>query len=189
MIEKIYLLHAHAQSGKDTCANIMREEYEKRGKKVITIAFADYVRWSLEKYYGVKDYKTPEGRTLIQHFATDLVRKNDPTFWGRTVADLLWAIQDDFDIVLIPDWRFHNEYSVMASRFGHSKIVPVLITRPGNEFTDNMTQEQRNHQSESELDNYQNFSYNILNEYGKLEETTAQLVMMINEEETKYDYD
>ena len=161
----------------------MREEYEKRGKRVIIIAFADYVRWSLEKYYGVKDYKTPEGRTLIQYFATDLVRKNDPTFWGRTVADLLWAIQDDFDIVLIPDWRFHNEYSVMASRFGYDKIVPVLITRPGNEFTDNMTQEQRNHQSESELDNCQYFDYHIINEYNKLQETSEQLIIMINEEE------
>ena len=76
MLKRIYLLHAHAQSGKDTCAAIMKEEYEKRGKRVIIIAFADYVRCCLDKYYGVKDYKTPEGRTIIQHFAIYLVLKN-----------------------------------------------------------------------------------------------------------------
>lgn len=183
MIKKIFLLHAHAQSGKDTCAAIMREEYENRGWRVITIAFADYVRWSLEKYYGVKDYKTPEGRTLIQHFATDLVRKNDPTFWGRTVADLLKAIEEDFDYVIIPDWRFMNEYEVLNNRFAPHTIVQVKIDRPNNELTDNMTDAQRNHQSEVELDKYENFDYNIVNEFGKLEETEKQLINMINREE------
>ena len=52
-MEKIYLLHARAQSGKDTCAAIMKQELEKQGKKVIIIAFADYVKFSLEKYYNI----------------------------------------------------------------------------------------------------------------------------------------
>lgn len=187
MLDRIYMLHAHAQSGKDTCATIMKEEYEKRGKRVIIIAFADYVRLCLEKYYGVKDYKTPEGRTLIQHFATDLVRKYDPTFWGRTVGDLLKAIEDDFDYAIIPDWRFENEYNCLASRFASHIIVPVLITRPDNEKTDNMTESQRNHQSEKELDNWKFFCYNIVNEYSKLEETRQQLIEMIEKEEKLFD--
>lgn len=187
MLERIYLLHAHAQSGKDTCAAIMKEEYEKRGKRVIIIAFADYVKWCLDKYYDIKDYKTPEGRTIIQHFATDLVRKNDPTFWGRTVADLLRAIEDDFDYAIIPDWRFENEFSSMRSRFSYSIVVPVLITRPDNEKTDNMTDEQRKHQSETELDNWKFFDYTIINEFNKLEETRTQLIKMIEHEETLFD--
>lgn len=187
MLDRIYLLHAHAQSGKDTCAAMMKEEYEKRGKRVIIIAFADYVRICLDKYYGIKEYKTPEGRTIIQHFATDLVRKNDPTFWGRTVGDLLRAIEDDFDYAIIPDWRFENEYTSLASRFAPHIIVQVGIYRPNNEATDNMTEAQRKHQSETELDNYKNFDYNISNEFNKLDETRKQIIMMINHEETLFD--
>ena len=187
MLNRIYLLHAHAQSGKDTCAAMMKEEYEKRGKRVIIIAFADYVRMCLDKYYGIKDYKTPEGRTLIQHFATDLVRKNDPTFWGRTVGDLLRAIEDDFDYAIIPDWRFENEYTSLASRFAPHIIVQVGIYRPNNEATDNMTETQRKHQSETELDNYKNFDYNIINEFGKLDATKEQLIAMMDREETLWD--
>lgn len=187
MLNRIYLLHAHAQSGKDTCAAMMKEEYEKRGKRVIIIAFADYVRMCLDKYYGVKEYKTSEGRTLIQHFATDLVRKNDPTFWGRTVGDLLRAIEDDFDYAIIPDWRFENEYTSLASRFAPHIIVQVGIYRPNNEATDNMTDAQRKHQSETELDNYKNFDYNISNEFNKLDETREQIIKMIEREETLFD--
>ena len=187
MLDRIYLLHAHAQSGKDTCAAMMKEEYEKRGKRVIIIAFADYVRMCLDKYYGIKEYKTPEGRTIIQHFATDLVRKNDPTFWGRTVGDLLRAIEDDFDYAIIPDWRFKDEYMSLASRFAPHIIVLVDIYRPNNEATDNMTEAQRKHQSETELDNYKNFDYNISNEFNKLDETRKQITKMIEREETLFD--
>ena len=187
MLNRIYLLSAKAQSGKDTCAAMIKEEYESRGKRVIVIAFADYVRWCLDKYYGVKEYKTPEGRTLIQHFATDLVRENDPTFWGRTVADLLYAIEEDFDYAIIPDWRFMNEYNVLSTRFSPHIIVQVCIVRPNNELTDNMTEEQRNHQSETELRNYEYYDYHIINEYGKLDETRAQVKMIIDHEEKLFE--
>lgn len=189
MLNRIYLLHAHAQSGKDTCAAMMKEEYEKRGKRVIIIAFADYVRMCLDKYYGVKEYKTSEGRTIIQHFATDLVRKNDPTFWGRTVGDLLRAIEDDFDYAIIPDWRFENEYTSLASRFAPHIIVQVGIYRPNNEATDNMTEAQRKHQSETEMNDYKNFDYNIINEHGKLEETKKQIIKMIEKEDKLFEGD
>ena len=187
MLERIYMLHARAQSGKDTCAAIMKEEYEKRGKRVIIIAFADYVKFVLNKYYGIPHARTKEYRTRIQQFATDQVRSISPDFWARTVSNLLYCIQNDFDIVVIPDWRFENEFSSMRARFSYSIVVPVLITRPENEKTDNMTDAQRNHQSETELDNYKNFDYNIINEFGKLDATKEQLIAMIDREETLWD--
>lgn len=186
MIEKIFLLHAHAQSGKDTCAALMKEEYEKMGKKVIIISFADYVKFVLTKYYGIEDFKSVIGRTTIQQFATEQVRYHDPTFWARTVADLLNAIDKDYSIAIIPDWRFHNEYSVMAARFSHEIVVPILITRPNVEEVDNLTTSQREHQSETELDDFRNFKYTIYNHQGKLEQTREQLIYLIKEEQ-QYD--
>ena len=73
-MDKVFLLHARAQSGKNTCANLMKEYYEQKGKRVIIIAFADYVKFTLEKYYNITDFKTPEGRTRIQHYATQQIR-------------------------------------------------------------------------------------------------------------------
>ena len=58
-MEKILILHAKAEAGKDTCAQIMKEQYEAAGKRVIVIAFADLVRFLLTKYYGITEFKTP----------------------------------------------------------------------------------------------------------------------------------
>ena len=110
-MEKILILHAKAEAGKDTCAQIMKEQYEAAGKRVIVIAFADLVRFLLTKYYGITEFKTSEGRTQIQNFATEKIRGQDMTFWARHVAMFLYLVRDDFDIAIIPDWRFENEFT------------------------------------------------------------------------------
>ena len=114
-MEKVYLIHARAQSGKDTAASYMKQYYEQRGKRVIIIAFADYVKYVLEKYYNTPHERTVEYRTRIQEFATDQVRSYNPNFWVYTVAELLYCIRDDFDIAIIPDARFPRESRIIQN--------------------------------------------------------------------------
>lgn len=188
-MERIYLIHAKAQSGKDTCAEYMKEVYEAKGKRVLIIAFADYVKFVLDKYYHTPACRTPEYRTRIQSFATDQVRKSVPNYWAEVVAQLLYAIRDDFDIVIIPDWRFKNELSALEFylmdevHMGQIAIVKMFLYRIKNQETDHMTDDQRQHQSETELDNFVNFDYNILNKTGCLDETKEHLKSIIEVEE------
>ena len=151
-MEKILILHAKAEAGKDTCAKILKEEYEAAGKRVIVIAFADLVRFLLTKYYSITEFKTPEGRTRIQNFATEKIRGQDMGFWARHVATFLYLVRDDFDIAIIPDWRFENEFTYIYKTFGKDIVRPILITRTDVRHVDNMTEEQRNHVSETQLD-------------------------------------
>lgn len=186
MVKKVFLLHGKAQSGKNYCADIMKALCETKGEKVLTIAFADWVKDCLRRYYGIEDYKSEWGRSNITHFATDICRKNDPDIWARVVATTVKAMESEWDIVLIPDWRFENESEVME-RYFPNKVVKVLITRPDVNNVDKMTEKQREHQSETELDNWENFDYNILNEYGKLENIYKQLIDMIEREEVSFE--
>lgn len=184
-MEKIFLLHAAAQSGKNTCAYAMKEYYEATyHKKVLILAFADYVKFVLDKYYNTPAERTEEYRTRIQQFATDQCREKNPYIWVNVIQSLLEVIKDDFDIFIIPDWRFKNEYTSMALCFsGNTKVIPVLINRPGIEQVDNMTEEQRSHDSERNLDNFKNFNYTIINETSQIQKTIHQLIDMIDEVE------
>lgn len=181
MIEKIYLLHAHAQSGKDTCANILKKEYEKKNKRVIIVAFADYVKFTLEKYFEINDFKSEAGRSLIQTYATDLVRKKDEDFWARILSNYLKIIEDEFEIAIIPDWRFTNEYEKLLDNFSKEKIIRILVYRPENNKTDCMTEQQRSHLSEIEMDNYSDYDYKIVNKTGELGTTYSQIRKIIME--------
>lgn len=186
-MEKIYLIHAKAQNGKDTCAERIKHYYELKGKRVLIIAFADYVKFVLDKYYGIPHARTKEYRTRIQQFATDQVRSASPDFWAKTVSNLLYCIQNDFDIVVIPDWRFENEYKNLRWNIGADiNIIKVLIERENYYFIDNMTEEQRAHQSENELDNFENFDYTIINRQNEFDEFFKDINTMIKEIENDF---
>lgn len=183
MIKKIFLIHAPARSGKNTCGEVMKEYYESKGKNVCMIAFADAVKFSLEKYYGITDFKSPEGRSHIQYYATDQCRGVNPTLWADWVVNWLKATEADWDIVIVPDWRFLNEYEVLAETFGEEKVRTMLITRSDIEEVSDLTEEQRRHQSESELDNFKNFDYTVINETGQFCRTIRELIDLIDDEE------
>ena len=191
-MEKIYLIHAKAQNGKDTCAERIKHYYELKGKKVLIIAFADYVKFVLDKYYGIPHARTKEYRTHIQQFATDQVRSAVPNFWAEVVAQLLYSIRNDFDIVVIPDWRFENElqaigfYMIDELRSRETQLIKVLIERENYYFIDNMTEEQRAHQSENELDNFENFDYTIINRQNEFDEFFKDINTMIKEIENDF---
>lgn len=183
-MDKIYLLHAAAQSGKNTCAEMMKEYYKATYKKrVCIIAFADYVKFVLDKYYDIPFERTEEYRTHIQHFATDQCRTIDEDVWVEIVHSFINVVKDDFDIFIIPDWRFENECVRLEANYYRSSIVKVCIRRPGVEENDGMTDEQRAHESERNLDKFKRFDYNIINETGNMQKTIQQLVDMIDEVE------
>lgn len=184
MIEKIFLIHAPARSGKNTCAEAMVEYYKTKGKKSCIIAFADAVKFTLEKYYGITDFKSEQGRSHIQHYATDQCRGVNPTLWVDWVCDWLKATNDDWDIILIPDLRFQNEMEVMKQEFGDI-VKTINIIRPDIADISDLTEEQRHHQSESELDNFKKWDYNIINESNQFMTTIQELCNLIDGEENE----
>ena len=179
---KVILISGKAQDGKDTCGNFLDIELRAKGFSTQIMHFGDAVKYVCEKYYNWDGNKDERGRSILQTVGTEIVRRQDEHFWTDFVGRL--ARTFDCDYIIIPDWRFENELFSMRTRFSYSIVVPVLITRPENEKTDNMTDAQRNHQSETELDNWKFFDYNIINEFGKLDATKEQLIAMIDREET-----
>ena len=98
-----------ARNGKDTVAQYLKEEIEKRtGKKVLDIRYADYLKFVLKKYYGWDGNKDEKGRTLLQHIGTDLCRNNNPDIWANVVVELVKGLGDSISYVIIQDTRFEN---------------------------------------------------------------------------------
>ena len=45
MIKKIFLIHAPARSGKNTCAEAMMDYYKSKNKRCCIVAFGDVVKF------------------------------------------------------------------------------------------------------------------------------------------------
>ncbi len=173
---KVICVSGKAQHGKDTYAKILKEALEKKGKKVLVAHYADLVKYVCSTFFNWDGNKDEAGRTLLQYVGTDVVREQQPNYWVNFLKDMLLFFDGSWDFVIIPDTRFPNEIAIMKDTFPtyHCRVV-----RYG--FESSLTEEQKNHPSETSLDNY---PYDILipNEGAdmfmitKVGESSAQLI-------------
>lgn len=148
---KLILISGKAESGKTLTANIMREKLESENKKVTLLPFASYLKFICKEHFGWSGKKDSEGRMILQYVGTDVVRKRNPDFWVKAVADFVETFGQDFDFIICDDVRFPNEIDY----FRDISIVENISIRVERLFFENsLTREQRLHLSEISLDKY-----------------------------------
>jgi hypothetical protein len=147
---KVILISGHARNGKDTLAEAIKNEYESLDASVMVIHFADLLKFICRTYFGWSGEKNSEGRRILQYVGTDLVRTRKPGYWVDFVGDFLELFGEYWDYVIIPDCRFPNEVIRLAKR--GFDTVHVRVIR--DNFDNRLTEEQKNHPSETALDNF-----------------------------------
>lgn len=173
---KIILLSGKGESGKTTLANIIKEELKERNKKALIISFASYLKFIAKSYFEWDGKKDIKGRTLLQYLGTDIVRKKNPSFWVEAVGDFIELFSEEFDFFIIDDCRFIDE----VRYFTDTKIIDNLSIRiERQDHKNSLTEEQRNHSSETMLDNYPFDAY-IISQNG-LENLKESFYKMLSE--------
>jgi hypothetical protein len=157
---KVILFSGKATEGKDASANILKELLEQDGEKVLIVHYADLLKYICKTFFEWDGKKDDIGRNLLQKTGTDVIRKKMPNFWVQFVADILLMFPDDWNYCLIPDCRFPNEIKFMNNLLD---TTAVRVTRLN--YKSPLTEEQKNHISETALDNYQ-FDYYLDSESG-----------------------
>lgn len=165
---EVFLISGKSGHGKDTIAKYIEEKCKKQNKNVLIIHFGDAVKWFAREFFKWDGEKNEYGRTLLQTIGTERLRKNFPTYWADIVAKFLAAIPL-WDVVLIPDWRFINEFETVDKYVNNVHTIRVERYENGELYVNKkMTNEQLNHISECELDNFNAFEWII--EHKNIEE-------------------
>ena len=191
---KVVMISGKSMSGKDTVANIMKEKLENAGKRVLVMHFADLVKYYATQYFNWNGEKDKAGRSLLLEIGTTVMRGRYPTYWGEIIGKFIdgYTIPEHsfFDYILIPDWRFINEYETVYdyAAIQNNETITIRVVRYDENGLDwknpNMTSDQLNHISECELDN---FAFNWIIENCRGLEDLADSVEEIMKEEHYYD--
>lgn len=142
------LCSGRARHGKDTSAEIIKTHLEERGYKVLITHYADLLKFICKNFFGWNGEKDEAGRTLLQQVGTNCVREQNPNYWVDFVTNLIKMFPNVYDYVVIPDARFPNEIERIAD--AGFPVTHVRIVRP--DFDSQLTDEQKNHPSETSLD-------------------------------------
>lgn len=173
---KIILISGKAQHGKDTSANIMKQELERHGEKVLVAHYADLVKYVCRTFFDWDGVKDEYGRYILQYVGTDIVRARKPNFWVDFLSEILSIFSDEWDFAIIPDTRFPNEIDAMRQSFPDVTHVRVRRT----DFSSPLTEEQQQHPSETALDDTEPDFW--LENNGTIENLEEQISHFVREE-------
>ena len=136
---KVITISAKAKSGKDFCANLIKQKLETRGNKVLITHYADLLKYICKTFFNWDGKKNMEGRTLLQYVGTDVIRQKNPDYWVNFLIGIFNLFPDEWDYVLIPDTRFPNENNLLKEYYD---VTTVRVTRPN--YDNGLTEEQQN---------------------------------------------
>ena len=152
---EIITFSGKARHGKDSSVQILKQLLEEQGKRVLAINYADYLKYLAKTYFGWDGNKDEKGRTILQQLGTEKVRTKFPNYWVDTVVGIVKAFESDFDYILIGDCRFLNEIDRWKEE-GY-EIMSLHVERLN--FDNGLTEKQKNHPSETALDEYKFSGY------------------------------
>lgn len=169
---KIYLLSGKAKSGKDEVSKIITNYY--KDKKCISLSYSYYLKDYIKRITNWDGNNETKPRDLMQEIGIDLIKNkiNKNLLINRLLEDIEF-FSYFYDIIVITDARLKEEIDLPISKY--SNITTIRINR---ENYDNMlTINQKNHITETDLDNYTNFDYIIDNSnYEDLEKRVKQIL-------------
>lgn len=168
---KIIILSGKARAGKDTTMNFLNEIYSN----IIQLQYGSYIKEYAKKISNWDGSEETKPRELLQQLGTNIIRENiDNKFFVKKMIDDIKVYSYFFDIIVISDARFKIEIDDIKNTFNN--VIAVRIERPN--FDNGLTLEQKKHPSEIDLDDYNKFDYNLIND-GTLEDLKKKVEKLV----------
>lgn len=158
---KLYLVGGKARHGKDTFSSYLKEAYEENGKKVIVTQLSKYIKYYAREMTGWNLTEEDKPRELLQQLGTEVIREKlgkENLFIDRMIDDVE-IFSCFYDAVIVSDVRFKKEIDGLKEAFPDA--IAIKIFRPN--FDNGLTEEQKKHRTEIDLDDYDKFDVNITN--------------------------
>lgn len=175
---KIYIICGKARHGKDTIAQIIKDYYASHQYDILNLQYSSYVKEYAKKISNWDGSEETKPRELLQQLGTNIIRdKIDEAFFVKKLIDDIKVYSFFFDVLTISDARFKLEVDVPKENF--DDVVVIRVNRPN--FDNGLTEEQKKHRTETDLDDYENYDYVIEND-GNLEELNKKIIKIIKQE-------
>lgn len=157
----IILIGGRARSGKSTLALYLEKEYQNQSKKVIVSPYTKYLKQYIVDVTGEQIDDDNKPRDLLQQISSKIIKgdlKNKEFFIKRQIEDI--EIYSYFaDVILIADVRFPEEIQKIKEHF--SNVVSIGVIREN--YISTLTKEQQQDITETALDNYYNYDFEVIN--------------------------
>ncbi len=175
----IYVISGKANTGKNKVASIIKEVYNHRKIKTINLAFASYLKEYAKSILEWDGNEATKPREFLQQLGIELIKDkiNSHLLIDRITEDIK-VYSYFYDVITISDARLESEIDAIKDNFNNVIAIHVYNNR-----SNNLTDNQKQHLTEIDLDNYYDYDYEIDNS-GTIEDLKIVIENIIQEVET-----
>ncbi len=155
---KIFIISGKARSGKGDISKIISNYF--KDKKTITISFGHYIKDYAKRVSSWDGNEDNKPRELLQQLGIELIKnKIDNKLFIRRILEDIEVFSYFYDIIIINDARLIDEIETLKEKYKDSISIRVIR----NNVSNKLTNEEKKHITETNLDNYTNFDYIVYN--------------------------
>ncbi len=158
---KLYLICGNAHHGKSTLGSLLQQAYEEIGTKACLLRITQPLYTLAQTYFGWDGREETKPRTLLQTLGIEIIAKklNKPNLLLDHLEETIAILDSYFDVGIITDGRLKKEITYLKKH--HDDITVIHVTRP--HYDNGLTPIEKNHITETDLLDYQQYDYDIIN--------------------------
>ena len=158
---KIFVIGGKAKCGKNTFGEYLREQLKDYGYKPCVMHITEPLYTYARNYFEYDPKNDEKPREFLQKMGTEIIRdklgKED--FLLNRLYEDIEILENFFDTFIITDARLINEFLSFKAKY--DDVVTIKLKRKN--YDKNLTEEEKEHVTEREIANYNDFDYVIEN--------------------------
>ena len=158
---KIFLLAGKAGCGKDLLGRYMKTKYDFKGDSTCILHITTPLYEYAKNYFSWSGDMREKPREFLQEMGIEVIRNtlHKDTFLVDRLCEDIDILKHYFDVFIITNGRLVSEFNVLKESFPDIKIIYVIRENYDNQ----LTEKERNHITETDMENYTDYDYVIKN--------------------------
>lgn len=172
---KVILIAGRAGSGKTYLGEKIVEYAKENGLRALQTEYSKYLKMYAKEILNYDGTRENKPRKFLQDTGS-YIRENlsDEYFFTRRMLEDFRIYEKYFDLIIISDVRLLREIKeIKNSKYNH--ITTIKVINKHSKY--DLTNDEKNHITEKELENNQDFDYIVENEGNKLLENFAKSLL------------
>lgn len=155
----IFVIGGTAGSGKSTLGELLKKELDLIGKKPCIMHITDPLYNYAKNYFNWDGDLKNKPREFLQEFGIDIIKNklNKPNFLLNRLYEDIEILSNYFDTFIITDARLKSEFCSIKKKYNN--VITIKVIR--DNYDNGLTDKEKNHITEKDLENYNDFDYII----------------------------
>lgn len=172
---KVFLLSGKASSGKDLLGKYIKEEFDSKKENACILRLTAPLYEYAKNYFSWDGNLEEKPREFFQEMGIEIIKNKlgKKYFLVNRLCEDIDILKNFFDVFIITDGRLIEEFLELKRRIPDIKIIHIIREN----YDNHLSEKEKNHITETDLDNYKYYDYTIYNtSKKKLKEEAVKIV-------------